>query len=232
MPGTKITKRVVDAAEPRDTRYSIFDNLIAGFGLRVMPSGAKSYIYEYRAGEGGRGQAKRRYTIGKATTITADQARKEAEQLRALVATGGDPMAEKVEQRKSETVTEIADEWLKSHVAAKRGAGTHEHYRDLLDRIIKPALGKKKAKDVSHAMVAKLHDEWAHTPFQANRILSCISAFYNWAGSASVALVPKGHNPADDVEKFEEPGRERPLDPAELLRLADALRLAETTGIP
>jgi integrase len=232
MSGTKITKRVVDAAEPRASRFTVYDSLVAGFGLRVMPSGSMSYIYEYRPGEGGRGRAKRRYTIGKTTSITADQARREAERLRAMVQNGGDPMAAKVDQRKSETVADIADEWLRSHVAAKRSAGTHEHYRDLLDRIIKPSLGKKKAKDVSHAMVAKLHSEWSHTPFQANRLLSCISAFYNWAASASVALVPKGHNPADDVEKFDEPGRERPLDADELMRLADALRLAETTGIP
>lgn len=232
MAGTKITKRVVDAAEAREGRYTVWDSLIAGFGLRVMPSGAKSYIYEYRPGEGGRGQAKRRYTIGKANDLTADQARKEAERLRAVVATGGDPMGSKSEARKAETLSDIGDEWLKSHVAAKRGAGTLEHYRDLLDRIIKPALGKKKAKDVTHAMVAKLHDEWAETPFQANRILSCLSALYNWASSASVALVPKGTNPSEDVEKFEEPGRERPLEPDEMLRLAEALRLAETTGIP
>lgn len=232
MSGTKITKRVVDAAEARETRYIVFDNLIAGFGLRVMPSGAKSYVYEYRPGEGGRAQPKRRYTIGKATDLTADQARKEAERLRAVVATGGDPMGSKSDARKAETVEEVANLWLSSHVKAKRSDGTHEHYRDLLDRIIKPAVGKMKAKTLPHSKVAKLHDDWAHTPFQANRILSCVSAFYNWAGSASVGLVPKGYNPADDIEKFEEQGRERPLEPAELLRLADALRLAETTGIP
>ncbi|WP_108462238.1 tyrosine-type recombinase/integrase [Devosia naphthalenivorans] len=232
MAGQKITKRVVDAAEPRDSRYIVFDSLITGFGLRVMPTGAKSFIYEYRPGEGGRALAKRRYTIGKATDLTADQARKEAERLRALVATGGDPMESKSDARKAATVEEVASLWLSSHVKAKRSDGTHEHYRDLLDRIIIPALGNLKAKTLPHSKVARLHDDWSHTPFQANRILSCISAFYNWAGSASVGLVPKGHNPADDIEKFEEQGRERPLEPDELLRLADALRLAETTGIP
>jgi integrase len=232
MADVRLTKRVVDAALPRETRYIVFDGLIAGFGLRVMPTGAKSYIYEYRPGAGGRAQPKRRYTIGKANDLTPDMARKEAERLRAVVATGGDPMGAKTDARQAETVAEVADLWLSTHVLAKRGAGTHEHYRDLLDRIIKPALGKLKAKTLPHSRVKKLHDDWAHTPFQANRILSCISAFYNWAGSKSVSLVPKGHNPADDVEKFEEPGRERPLEPDELLRLADALRLAETTGIP
>ena len=228
----KLTKTVVDAAQARAARYTVYDSLIAGFGLRVMPSGAKSFIYEYRPGEGGRDQPKRRYTIGKVGALTVDQARKQAEALRAAVRLGDDPMGRKAEARKAQTVEEVASAWLERHVKPKRSNGTYIHYKDLIDRIINPAIGKKKAAKVPHSAIAALHDAWSHTPFQANRILSCVSAFYNWSGGASVGLVPKGYNPADDVEKFEERGRERPLEPAELVRLADALRVAETTGIP
>jgi hypothetical protein len=44
----KITKRVVDAAAPKQDRYIIWDGEIKGFGLLVMPSGIKSYFYQYR----------------------------------------------------------------------------------------------------------------------------------------------------------------------------------------
>ena len=37
----RLTKRVVDKAKPRTARYTIFDDEIKGFGLRVFPSGAK-----------------------------------------------------------------------------------------------------------------------------------------------------------------------------------------------
>ncbi|RPI41354.1 MAG: DUF4102 domain-containing protein [Hyphomicrobiaceae bacterium] len=58
---SKITKRVVDAAAPRHDRYIIWDAEIKGFGLLVMPSGIKSYFYQYRTAEG----RQRRATIGK-----------------------------------------------------------------------------------------------------------------------------------------------------------------------
>jgi len=46
----KLTKRVVDAAEIRAREYFIWDEDLAGFGLRVLPSGRKRYIIQYRAG--------------------------------------------------------------------------------------------------------------------------------------------------------------------------------------
>ena len=232
MSDVRITKRVVDAALPRETRYTIFDNAIPGFGLRVFPSGAKSWIFEYRPGAGGQGVDKKRLTIGKASELTADQARKAANQLRAGVIRGEDPMGVKAAQRAAPTVADLADAFLTDHVTDKRENSTYVHYKDLLDRIILPAVGKVKAKDLDHAEVAKLHRAWRGTPFQANRVLAVISSMYSYGARQSVKMVPKGTNPAADIEKYDEPARNRPLKPDELMRLGEALRLAETTGIP
>ena len=46
----KITKRLVDALEPRPAEYFVWDSEIPGFGLRVLPSGRKGYVVQYRAG--------------------------------------------------------------------------------------------------------------------------------------------------------------------------------------
>ncbi|WP_288142679.1 hypothetical protein [Mesorhizobium sp.] len=40
---TKITKRVVDAAQVREKDYVIWDEELLGFGLRVFASGKRSY---------------------------------------------------------------------------------------------------------------------------------------------------------------------------------------------
>lgn len=232
MAEVRITKRVVDGAETRASRYTIFDSALPGFGLRVFPTGAKSWIFEYRPGAGGKGVDKKRVTIGKASDLTPDQARKLAAQLRADVIRGEDPMGAKTAQRKAPTVSDLADAFLKDHVADKRENSTYVHYKDLLDRIILPVVGKVKAVELDHAEVAKLHKAWKGTPFQANRILSVISSMYSFGARQSVKMVPKGTNPAADIEKYEEPARNRPLKPEELMRLGDALRVAETTGLP
>ena len=57
----KITKRVVDAATPKADRFIVWDAEIKGFGLIVLPTGVKSYIFNYRSPEG----RDRRLTIGK-----------------------------------------------------------------------------------------------------------------------------------------------------------------------
>jgi hypothetical protein len=60
--GQRITKRTVDALEAREKEFTVWDAAVTGFGLRVRPSGAMSYVVVYRAGPG-RGAPVRRFTI-------------------------------------------------------------------------------------------------------------------------------------------------------------------------
>ena len=46
----KITKRLIEAAAVRDKDYIIFDSEIPGFGARILPSGKRSYLVQYRVG--------------------------------------------------------------------------------------------------------------------------------------------------------------------------------------
>ena len=119
---------------------------------------------------------------------------------------------------------------MADHVQAKRKAGTAEFYRDILDRIVKPAVGTTKADKLTRLQVGRLHSSLADTPFQANRVLAVVGSMYAFACRAGI--VPEGTNPARGIDKFKESRRERFLTGAELERLGRAIREAETTGIP
>ena len=88
----RITKRTVDQTNPHPTqRVYLRDEELKGFGLLVLPSGAKSYFVEYRL-PGGRGATKGRISIGKhGSPWTPDLARREATEILAAVRRGIDP---------------------------------------------------------------------------------------------------------------------------------------------
>ena len=110
---------------------------------------------------------------------------------------------------------------LAEHADAKRKASTATEYRRLLDRIILPALGKRKVADVTRQDLAKLHHSLREGPYQANRVLAVLGKMFNLA--ERWGLRPDGSNPCRHVERFGERKRERMLSPAELGRLGEAL---------
>jgi integrase len=229
MTVQRITKRTTEALRPNGCEFTAWDDTVSGFGVRVRPTGAKSYVVVYRAGAG-RGAPVRRYTIAAVGKITPERARARAKVILGAVAHGHDPASHKTTERGTPTVAELADRFMTDHVRAKRKAGTAEFYRDILDRIVKPVVGTTKADKLTRLQVGKMHSSLADTPFQANRVLAVVGSMYAFAGRAGV--VPENSNPARGIDKFKEDRRERFLTGAELERLGGAIREAETTGVP
>src|SRR6516162_6582657 len=219
----KITKRSVDALKPAadGAETVLWDSELKGFGIRVQRGGAKSYVLHYRVGTG-RGAPLRKLTIGRhGSPWTPETARKEAKTLIGLIGDGADPAADKMARRKAPTVAELAERFFAEHAAAKRKSGTAAEYKRLLDKIVLPALGKRKAADVSRADVTKLHHANRAAPYQANRVLAVLSKMFNLA--ERWGLRPDGSNPCRHVERFAERKRERMLSTSELARLGGAL---------
>jgi integrase len=229
MTTRRITKRAVDALQCKGSEFTTWDDAVSGFGVRVRPTGAKSFVVVYRAGAG-RGAPVRRYTIGAVGKITPDRARARAKVILGAVAHGQDPANQKAAERGTPTVAEVADRFMTDHVRPKRKAGTAEFYRDILDRLVKPALGTTKSDKLTRLQVGRLHSSLAETPFQANRVLAVVGSMYAFAGRAGI--VPEDTNPARGIDKYTEGRRERFLTGEELERLGRAIREAETTGYP
>jgi integrase len=219
----KITKRSVGAlkAAADGAEAVLWDSELKGFGVRVQRGDAKSYVLHYRVGTG-RGAPLRKLTIGRhGSPWTPETARKEAKTLLGMIEDGADPAADKLARREAPTIAELAERFLAEHAEAKRKGSTAAEYRRLLDKIILPALGKRKVADVTRADVTKLHHANRAAPYQANRVLAVLSKMFNLA--ERWGLRPDGSNPCRHVEKFAEKKRERMLSPAELARLGDAL---------
>ena len=146
------------------------------------------------------------------------------------VAHGSDPAADRAAERRADTLRELAELFLAEHVEAKRKSSTAVLYRDILERLVLPELGNRKAEKVTVSDIAKLHGKLKASPYQANRMLAVVSSLYSFAGKRH--FVPQGTNPARGIEKYRENGRERFLSAEELGRLGEAIREAETKGLP
>lgn len=229
MSVLKLTKRSLDALRPAERAYVAFDADLSGFGVRVMPSGSKSWIVEYRPHGGGRGVAKKRVTLGKIGTLTADQARRAATEVLAKVRLGADPGAEQQERRVAITVAELIDAFESDHVRGKLKQQTGRSYVAGL-QLLRDVHGAQKAASLSRGQISSLHAKTSKTPFAANRALATWSKMFSWASARG--LTPEGHNPAKGIERYRENRRERFLTDEELSRLGAALEEAETIGLP
>jgi integrase len=229
MTGPRITKRTLDSLKPLSTEFTHWDAAVSGFGVRVRPTGAMSYVVVYRAGSG-RGAPVRRYTIAAVGKITPERARARAKAILGSVAHGNDPAGQKSTERGVPTVAELADKFMAEHIDAKRKGGTAKFYRDILERLVKPAIGTTKADKLTRLQVGKLHSSLSGTPFQANRVLAVVGSMYAFAVRAGV--VADGTRPVAGIDKYRETRRERFLNGEELERLGSTIREAETLGIP
>jgi integrase len=147
----KLTKSGVDAAMPQPNRYIIWDSDLPGFGVRIEPSGRKTFIARYRAG-GGRTGILRQATIGRFGTVTPAEARVTARKILGSAAVGGDPLEEKRSVRqKGITVAEICDWYLEEaetgRLLGRRGRpikkSTLSTDRNRIEAHVKPLLGKR-----------------------------------------------------------------------------------------
>ncbi|RZN09023.1 hypothetical protein CWO91_19620 [Bradyrhizobium genosp. SA-3] len=74
MSGQTITKSLVDSLEKQASEYTVWDAKLPGFGVRVRPTGAKSFVIVYRAGTG-RTAPVRRYTVAAVGKLAPEAAR-------------------------------------------------------------------------------------------------------------------------------------------------------------
>ena len=122
-----LTKRAIDALEPADTPWVAWDDKLTGFGVRIQPSGVKSFIVNYRAGDGGRKAPNKRIVLGRYGKVAPDQARRLAQKVLGKVADGDDPAGDRAEARAMPTLGDAFEDYMA--VNPNRSRRTNELYR-------------------------------------------------------------------------------------------------------
>lgn len=243
MATQKLTKRLIDATAPAERECFIWDSELAGFGLRVRPGGAKTFVAQYRAGGGRTGQT-RRYTVGRYGVMTVEEARLDARAILLAAAQGRDPAAKRHSKRRETTIAELVTEF------AKQGTDhlKERNRRYMLARIkhhVVPLIGRKKVSEVRVGDVEQMmrdvkagktaKDEKTGTRARvivkggqgaATRAVRDLSSLFAFAIRQELATV----NPCSAVKKAPDQRRTRFLTLEEVGRLGAALVTLEKEG--
>jgi integrase len=205
----KLTKTAVEKLTAADGKRAIYwDSVIIGFGIRVMPSGSKTFFYQGRVNK-----ELIRVTIGKFPAKNAEQARKEAKRIQGQIADGQDPRPEK-EEAGAATFGDLMTAY--GDVLEAQGKLSAKAVKNQITRDIKDAFPKLWAKpaasiDLDDCMkiVGRLKD--ADKPRQADKIRSYIKTAFSEAIAArgnvnmpaAMRRMTITSNPAREMRKVE-----------------------------
>lgn len=200
----KFTDRQIKNLKPRAERYEVFEN--KGFGIRVAPSGRKTFIYFYRMP---RESKKRRLTIGVYPAVALAEAHSKYAAAREMVASGIDPgakaLTEKKEESSAPTIAALANEYLEKWAKARKRSWATD--KRIIDKDVLPEWGRRKAKDITRRDVIRLLDNIVDrgAPIMANRTLAVIRKMFNFAVGRDIVL-------ASPCAAIQTPSRERRRD--------------------
>jgi integrase len=218
----KLTDQTVKAAKaPTNGRPTlVWDSELRGFGLRVYPTGARSFVYRYTSPETDR---RRLVVLGEYGALTVHKARTKAERYRGRLLEGEDPAPERKPSEKPPTMKAFAGIYV-DRMEQRWSEKTLQEYRRQLRKHLKPAFGPRRLDTITRADVAALLDRIAKDsgPYESNRVGALLRAMFNRA--AVWGFVPEGHvNPARAIERRKETSRERWLRPDEVGKLMEAV---------
>jgi integrase len=248
MPTTKLTKKAVGAfAAPAETQIVYWDSEIRGFGVRVLKSGLKTFIVQYRNSEA----IKRRINLGRFGIMTVEQARDLAKIKLGQVAAGEDPADVVRQARKGMTVAEMCDWYLTEaragNILGRKNRPIKKSSLDMDEsRIrthIKPLLGKRVVRHLTIADVEQMQTDVRDGKTAKPRVGGrggkasggsgvagrCVGTLQAVIGHAKHKGLLAEH-PTKGAKKLSSKKKDRRLSVAEIRLLGKAIAYAERSG--
>ena len=212
MATLRLNERRVEALKPRKSTYDIRDRDLKGFGIRVMPSGAKRYFVHTQH------QGQRFWKIvGDAGAVGTDQARGRAKALVASIRKGSDHETALTSDILFETVADevfsrYARNWKPSTLNVNLG-----YYR----KQILPWFEGRPIVDITRHDVQCWFASLRDTPVAADRSAPVLSVIMRQA--EVYGYRPEGSNPCVGIKRYRRKGRERFLSADDVRRLGEVL---------
>jgi len=186
----KLTKSVVEKLPVPETGQEIYrDKELKGFGIRVTRGGTKTYVVEKRIS-----RKVRRVTLGRSNVLSAEEARKRAQEFLGKVAGGRNPIAEKhASAARDITLLEVLETYLADR-GAKLKPRTRDQYRDVIEGRRKDGSPtafadwrSKRMLDITAEMVQRRHRELSegHGPAWANLAMRVLRLLLNYPVDAT-----------------------------------------------
>jgi len=218
VPKTHLTQRRVDSLKPRKKALDVRDSLIRGFGVRVLPSGRKSFFLHSQV------DGRRIWqSIGDARAMTLECARDLAASLLASRSRSDEAFPAATASILFEDVAEEVFRRYKRHWKPRTLEVNLGYYRNqILPWFRGRAIGDITRRDVQR-WFASLHA----TPAAADRSAPVLSVILRQA--EVYGYRPEGPNPCTGIKRYRRRNRERFLNDDEIRRLSRVLdtRLAK-----
>jgi integrase len=185
------------------TPINVWDQKERGLVLRVHPTGRRAFKVVYSR----RGRP-RWYHLG---DVGLAEARTRAREIKAEVARGKDPAAERKAERGAGTFAELAERYVEQH--AKRKNKSWRQADALVRKHLLPRWGKLDARSMTRSDVRTMMGR-IEAPIVANQVKASASAIFSWAVKQEIVTA----NPCIGVDNNETRSRERVLSDSEVPR--------------
>lgn len=182
----KLSDRQIRNLKAKPVRYEVWEG--NGFGIRVSPSGKKSWIYVYRFNN-----KPRRITFGCYPRMSVAEAHAAHGNALAALEKGSDPGAslvvKNIANRLAPTVMEFAREYMEKW--AKQRKRSWEDDERMLNKDVIPIIGTQKMKDVTKRDIILLLDKIMkrNAPIAANRTFEVIRRMFNFAVERDIITI-------------------------------------------
>jgi integrase len=177
----------------------------SGLGIRVMPSGSKSWIYRYTLNG-----KRQKMTLGKYPAASLKQARDLLLKAQELKEQGINPIEHQKQEKSREiyTVEKLFTDWYHAYIVKNRKRPLD--VKKQIDADIIPLLGHKELVALQTIDITQALDVIVNrgAPILANRILSSLKQAFNYA-------VSRGNiqqNPAASIRAKDIGGTEKPSE--------------------